>query len=77
MNPDFLHAGLLGRAANHKAFISKGGFNTMGKYQNILLVYPKVPSNTYWSFKCALKFVRKKKRHATIGTSDHRRPFSG
>ncbi|MEJ2657206.1 MAG: radical SAM protein [Desulfobacterales bacterium] len=32
----------------------------MKKYQNILLVYPKVPSNTYWSFKHALKFIRKK-----------------
>ncbi len=30
------------------------------KYQNILLVYPEVPGNTYWSFKHALKFIRKK-----------------
>ena len=67
MNPDFLHAGLLGRTANHKAFISKGGFNAMGKYQNILLVYPKVPSNTYWSFKCALKFIRKKSAMPSLG----------
>ena len=39
----------------------------MGKYQNILLVYPKVPSNTYWSFKCALKFVRKKSAMPPLG----------
>jgi radical SAM superfamily enzyme YgiQ (UPF0313 family) len=67
MNPDFLHAGVLGRKTKHMAFISKRGFNTMGKYQNILLVYPKVPSNTYWSFKCALKFIRKKSAMPPLG----------
>lgn len=67
MNPDFLHVGLAGRTATHKASVSKGGFNTMRKYQNILLVYPKVPSNTYWSFKCALKLIRKKSAMPPLG----------
>jgi radical SAM superfamily enzyme YgiQ (UPF0313 family) len=67
MNPDFLHVGLLGRAAKHKAFLSKGGLVTMCKYRNILFVYPKVPSNTYWSFKCALKFIRKKSAMPPLG----------
>jgi radical SAM superfamily enzyme YgiQ (UPF0313 family) len=58
---------MLGRRAKHKAFISKRGFNTMGNLQNILLVYPKVPSNTYWSFKCALKFIRKKSAMPPLG----------
>jgi radical SAM superfamily enzyme YgiQ (UPF0313 family) len=57
----------LGRKAKHKAFISKRGFNTMGNHQNILLVYPKVPSNTYWSFNCALKFIRKKSSMPPLG----------
>jgi radical SAM superfamily enzyme YgiQ (UPF0313 family) len=39
----------------------------MIKYQNILLVYPKVPSNTYWSFKHALKFIRKKSAMPPLG----------
>jgi radical SAM superfamily enzyme YgiQ (UPF0313 family) len=39
----------------------------MGNHQNILLVYPKVPSNTYWSFKCALKFIRKKSAMPPLG----------
>ena len=39
----------------------------MGNLQNILLVYPKVPSNTYWSFKCALKFIRKKSAMPPLG----------
>ena len=67
MNPDFLHVGLSGRTATHKASVSKGRFNTMRKYQNILLVYPKVPSNTYWSFKCALKLIRKKSAMPPLG----------
>jgi radical SAM superfamily enzyme YgiQ (UPF0313 family) len=58
---------MLGRRAKHKAFINKRGFNTMGNLQNILLVYPKVPSNTYWSFKCALKFIRKKSAMPPLG----------
>jgi radical SAM superfamily enzyme YgiQ (UPF0313 family) len=45
----------------------KGGSTTMMKYQNILLVYPKVPSNTYWSFKHALKFIRKKSAMPPLG----------
>lgn len=28
--------------------------------QKILLVYPEIPTGTYWSFKHALKFIRKK-----------------
>jgi len=67
MNPDFLHVGLSGRTAMHKASVSKGGFKPMHKYQNILLVYPKVPSNTYWSFKCALKLIRKKSAMPPLG----------
>ena len=67
MNPDFLQVGVLGRKARHKAFISKRGFNTMGNLQNILLVYPEVPSNTYWSFSCALKFIRKKSAMPPLG----------
>jgi radical SAM superfamily enzyme YgiQ (UPF0313 family) len=67
MNSDFLQVGVLGRKARHKTSISKRGFNTMGNHQNILLVYPKVPSNTYWSFKCALKFIRKKSAMPPLG----------
>ena len=39
----------------------------MPNYQNILLVYPKVPDNTYWSFKYALKFIRKKSAMPPLG----------
>jgi radical SAM superfamily enzyme YgiQ (UPF0313 family) len=39
----------------------------MGNLQNILLVYPEVPSNTYWSFSCALKFIRKKSAMPPLG----------
>src|SRR6056297_1114851 len=39
----------------------------MPSYQNILLVYPKVPDNTYWSFKYALKFIRKKSAMPPLG----------
>lgn len=35
--------------------------------QKILLVYPEIPSNTYWSFKYALKFVRKKSAMPPLG----------
>jgi radical SAM superfamily enzyme YgiQ (UPF0313 family) len=37
------------------------------RYKNILLVYPEVPSNTYWSFKHALKFIRKKSAMPPLG----------
>jgi radical SAM superfamily enzyme YgiQ (UPF0313 family) len=41
--------------------------NSMAKYNNILLVYPKVPDNTYWSYKYALKFIRKKSSMPPLG----------
>ncbi len=37
------------------------------KMKNILLVYPEVPGNTYWSFKHALKFVHKKSSMPPLG----------
>ncbi|MFP4453802.1 MAG: B12-binding domain-containing radical SAM protein [Desulfobacterales bacterium] len=39
----------------------------MNKYRRILLVYPKVPDNTYWSYKYALKFVKKKSVMPPLG----------
>ncbi|HMA84812.1 MAG TPA: radical SAM protein [Desulfosalsimonadaceae bacterium] len=39
----------------------------MPNYQNILMVYPEVPNNTYWSFKYALKFIRKKSAMPPLG----------
>jgi radical SAM superfamily enzyme YgiQ (UPF0313 family) len=39
----------------------------MPNYQKILMVYPEVPSNTYWSFKYALKFIRKKSAMPPLG----------
>ena len=39
----------------------------MPTYQNILMVYPEVPSNAYWSFKYALKFIRKKSAMPPLG----------
>ncbi len=39
----------------------------MPHYQNILLIYPQVPDNTYWSFKYALKFIRKKSAMPPLG----------
>ncbi|MFP4650059.1 MAG: B12-binding domain-containing radical SAM protein [Desulfobacterales bacterium] len=39
----------------------------MNKYRKILLVYPKVPDNTYWSYKYALKFVKKKSVMPPLG----------
>ncbi len=65
--PRFPSGWLLGLKVRHKTFISKIGFNTMSNYQNILLVYPEVPSNTYWSFNCALKFIRKKSSMPPLG----------
>ncbi len=35
--------------------------------KNILLVYPEVPSNTYWSFKYALQFIQKKSAMPPLG----------
>ena len=67
MNPYFLQIGFLGLKVRHKTFIRKIGFYTMSNYQNILLVYPEVPSNTYWSFNCALKFIRKKSAMPPLG----------
>ncbi|MFP4520797.1 MAG: B12-binding domain-containing radical SAM protein [Fibrobacterota bacterium] len=37
------------------------------KFRNILLVYPKIPSNTYWSFQYALKFIDKKSAMPPLG----------
>ncbi len=39
----------------------------MKKLRNILLVYPEVPNNTYWSFKYALRFIRKQSGHPPLG----------
>lgn len=36
---------------------------------NILLVYPEFP-DTFWSFKHALKFIRKKSWLPTFGITD-------
>lgn len=37
------------------------------RLQKILLVYPEFPSDTYWSFKFALKFVKKKSAMPPLG----------
>ncbi len=37
------------------------------RLQKILLVYPEFPSDTYWSFKYALKFVKKKSAMPPLG----------
>jgi len=37
------------------------------RYNNILLVYPEVPKNTYWSFHYALKFIKKKSSMPPLG----------
>ncbi|MFZ5571358.1 MAG: B12-binding domain-containing radical SAM protein [Thermodesulfobacteriota bacterium] len=39
----------------------------MLQLQNILLVYPEVPNNTYWSFKYALRFIGKKSGQPPLG----------
>jgi radical SAM superfamily enzyme YgiQ (UPF0313 family) len=39
----------------------------MNKTKNILLVYPEIPNNTYWSFKYALRFIRKKSTMPPLG----------
>ncbi|MCF8025333.1 MAG: B12-binding domain-containing radical SAM protein [Desulfobacteraceae bacterium] len=39
----------------------------MDKYRKFLLVYPRVPDNTYWSYKHALKFVKKKSAMPPLG----------
>lgn len=37
------------------------------RLQKILLVYPEFPNDTYWSFKYALKFVKKKSAMPPLG----------
>ncbi|MFO8049834.1 MAG: radical SAM protein [Desulfosudaceae bacterium] len=32
----------------------------MGRLNNILLVYPEIPNNTYWSFQYSLRFINKR-----------------
>jgi radical SAM superfamily enzyme YgiQ (UPF0313 family) len=39
----------------------------MKPIENILLVYPKVPSNTYWSYRHCLAFLSKKSAHPPLG----------
>lgn len=39
----------------------------MRKYKNILLVYPEVPGNTYWSYKYALRFINRKSTMPPLG----------
>ncbi len=39
----------------------------MTKHRKILLVYPHVPSNTYWSYKYALEFIKKQSVMPPLG----------
>jgi radical SAM superfamily enzyme YgiQ (UPF0313 family) len=39
----------------------------MKKYKNILMVYPEVPGNTYWSYKYALEFTKRKSAMPPLG----------
>ena len=39
----------------------------MARYKNLLLVYPKVPNNTYWSYKYTLRLVGKKSAMPPLG----------
>ncbi len=39
----------------------------MKRYKNILLVYPEIPKNTYWSFSYALRFIKKKSSMPPLG----------
>ena len=39
----------------------------MNRKKNILLVYPEVPKNTYWSFQYALTFIGKKSAMPPLG----------
>jgi len=39
----------------------------MKQSKNILLVYPEIPNNTYWSFKYALRFIGKKSAMPPLG----------
>ena len=39
----------------------------MRPLKNILLVYPTVPGNTYWSFRYSLPFIRKKSAMSPLG----------
>jgi radical SAM superfamily enzyme YgiQ (UPF0313 family) len=41
--------------------------DTMPMYKNILLLYPEVPNNTYWSFAYALRMIRKKSAMPPLG----------
>ena len=48
----------------------------MQKYKNILLVYPEVPQNTYWSFHYSLKFINKKSAMPPLGLATDAAFFS-
>ena len=39
----------------------------MPRFKNMLLIYPEFPSNTYWSFKYALKFISRKSAIPPLG----------
>lgn len=39
----------------------------MKPIENVLLVYPKVPTNTYWSYRHSLTFLSKKSAHPPLG----------
>ncbi|ABW66796.1 B12-binding domain-containing radical SAM protein [Desulfosudis oleivorans] len=39
----------------------------MKRLKNILLVYPEIPTNTYWSFTYALRYVNKKSSMPPLG----------
>jgi len=39
----------------------------MNRLKKILLVYPEIPTNTYWSFTYALRFVNKKSSMPPLG----------
>ncbi|MCF8078581.1 MAG: B12-binding domain-containing radical SAM protein [Desulfobacterales bacterium] len=39
----------------------------MKPIENLLLVYPKVPSNTYWSYRHCLAFLSKESAHPPLG----------
>ena len=39
----------------------------MQRFKNMLLIYPEFPSNTYWSFKYALKFISRKSAIPPLG----------
>jgi len=39
----------------------------MSTLKNILLVYPEIPNNTFWSFHYALRFINKKSAMPPLG----------